>query len=112
MVVTIIDFEISITINVICTSCGTSGRANSLIRADVSVVATGRYENRARDLSAMEFIDHQSLESITDRVEIIDPPEPWMHVSNWDRKSSISDDGKDEDGSWCHCLFLLVPRTA
>ena len=43
------------------------------------------------------LIDHKSLESICNRIEVVYPPKPGMHVAGRNGKAGVDNQGENED---------------
>jgi hypothetical protein len=37
------------------------------------------------------LVDHQALEGVRHRIEVVDPPEPRMHVADWHSEAGVND---------------------
>ena len=58
------------------------------------------------------LVDHQALEGVCHRIEIVDPPEPRMHIADWHSKTGVNDQGKNEDRRWSHGLCLTPGKSS
>lgn len=45
----------------------------------------------------MEFVDHQALEGIPNRIDKVDPSEPGFHITRRDREPGVDNQPEHED---------------
>lgn len=62
-----------------------------VIDADGAVVRPRGDDDRAREPAIVELVDHQRLESVTERIDIGHPPRPSRHVHGWHCEASVHD---------------------
>ena len=58
----------------------------------------------AEHARSTNLVDHQALESVCHGIEVVDPPEPRMHVADWHSEASVNDQGKNKDRRRSHGL--------
>lgn len=49
------------------------------------------------ELSVVELVDHQCLEGVCDRVDVVDPSRPAKHVGCWNGETGVHDETEDDD---------------
>lgn len=80
-----------------------SGRRADLA-GHVGVCISRRNERETGETTAIEFVDHQTLEGVPDRVDVVDPAEPYHHAASRDGEASVDDEGQNENGGGSHSL--------
>ena len=71
---------------------------------DIIVARTGWEEVVALKVSVVEFVHHEGLKTVADRVDVTDPLGPTQHVARRNGKTSVHDETQDEDGGGCQSL--------
>ena len=85
---------------------GTDGRADTVERADRFVareIGAG-HECVACVILVVELVDHEGLETVGERVDVVDPTAPPQHVVNRDDEAGKDDQGEDDKGCGHHSL--------
>ena len=78
--------------------------AGLLKARDIIVARTGWEEVVALKISVVEFVHHEGLKTVADRVDVTDPLGPTQHVARRNGKTSVHDKTQDEDGGGCQSL--------
>jgi hypothetical protein len=80
----------------ICITIHKAGSGFCALRGAYSLQACGifisrahRYKLSAGKPSVVELVDHQTLESIGDWIDVVDPAQPRVHVSNRQGKPCV-----------------------
>lgn len=73
-------------------------RANLVGRIRVSISERDEAVQSAREGPAVEFVDHQTFETVTDRVDVVHPSGPAKHVSRGNGEPGVDDQTKNKNG--------------
>lgn len=96
--------DVSITTDERLSGNRADGPASLLSTRNVFVAGAERNELIALELPVVEFVDHERLETVTNRVDVADPLGPAQHVAGRDSETSVHDETQDEDGGGCESL--------
>ncbi|KAH3662466.1 hypothetical protein OGAPHI_005718 [Ogataea philodendri] len=58
----------------------------------------------AIEMSSVELVSHQSLERVSDWIQIVDPTRPSVHVLDRDSKTCVQNQTTNHKHGWCHGL--------
>lgn len=83
--------DVGRTLDDVGSRCSSEGGTDSRIGRNIGVLWTLRDKGRASKFSVVEFVDHQCLKSVCDRVDVVDPSRPAQHVCGWDGETSVHD---------------------
>jgi tetrahydromethanopterin S-methyltransferase subunit G len=83
--------DVGRTLDDVGSRCSSESGTDSRIGRNIGVLWALGNKGRTSKFSVVEFIDHQCLESVCDRVDVVDPSRPAQHVCGWNGETSVHD---------------------
>ena len=78
-----------------------SGSSNSVTNmvetANVHIFRASRNEIHTFEVTTVKLVDHQTLESVSNWVNVVDPTKPWHHIRRGNHEPRVNHKRQNED---------------